>query len=88
MTTADTPAPTVYNAFINVFPNSPIPNDIADNLRSMPLDTDCGDECEMTIYNADNLVQSIRTAYGDDRPEYIQSIADITAAVCQCFICG
>jgi hypothetical protein len=80
----------VLEAFRLVFSPTDITlaSTVEDNLTSMPLDSSCGDDCAQVIDHALTLLQDIRQAYGHHRPDMVQSLASITASVCQCFITG
>jgi hypothetical protein len=65
-----------------------IDNDLTEALESMPADSNCGDDCCKAIDNAKAFLGSVRKAYGDTQPGYIESVHDITAEVLGCFICG
>jgi len=69
--------------------NSPgIDSGLNEAMESMPVDSVCGDDCKLAIDRAKAFLDSVRKAYGDTHPDYIESVNDITAEVLGCFICG
>lgn len=61
---------------------------IGDVLKEMPLDSACGDDCKTCIDRAAAFLDSVRIAFGSDKPELLRNIADATSDVCGCYIRG
>lgn len=59
-----------------------------ETLKSMELDSTCGDDCRAAIDAGFLLQYHVRQAYGDDRPELIYPIAYAVAEACSVFIRG
>lgn len=57
------------------------------DLRSMPLDSVCGDDCKEAIYSATRFVDRIKYAYGEDSSE-AGTVIELCVNVCLTFICG
>lgn len=57
------------------------------NLESMPLDSNCGKDCEDAIARAAGLIISIRLARGE-MSEDEATLISLTLDICQVFICG
>ncbi len=56
-------------------------------LDSMPLDSNCGNDCKSAIDAAITLINIIRQAFGNESAEEY-NIADATLSAVLCFICG
>lgn len=59
-----------------------------EGLKSMPLDSNCGEDCKAVIDAAALLAFMVRKGYGDDRSHLIYPIAQAAAETCQVFIFG
>jgi hypothetical protein len=70
------------------FPNPRYGHGDEQALESMPLDSNCGSDCKKAIDAARKMRRSIEMAYGDDRPDYIIQLRDMTIDVCRIFITG
>lgn len=64
------------------------------DLESMPLDSNCGDDCRKAIDASKRLLKHVAAAYGDrpdDHPRghaLRQSIGAAVVEVLGCYICG
>ena len=57
-------------------------------LKSMPLDSTCGEDCKAAIDAASVFAHHVRRAYGDDKPDWILDIAFTASHTVQVFIRG
>ena len=57
------------------------------DLKSMPLDSVCGDDCKLAIDSATLFVDRLKYAHGEDCPE-AGTVIELCVNVCLTFICG
>lgn len=61
--------------------------DEIESLESMPIDSNCGDDCKKALDACAGLINFVRQAFGDESAEEDEIVAATLSAV-MCFICG
>jgi len=56
--------------------------------NSMPIDSNCGNDCKEAIDAAKKLVKKIHEAWGNDRPNYVSNVVEAAMRTCRIFITG
>jgi hypothetical protein len=56
--------------------------------EQMPIDSVCGEDCRKAIDAARDLIEHIRMAFGDDRPDDIDRVTEVARDVCCCYVNG
>jgi hypothetical protein len=81
---------TVLDLFEATFPGVTLADDtLTAALRSMPVDSTCGDDCKAAILSGGLLAVAVIKAHGRDYgAETITAIAGIAASSCGTYICG
>jgi hypothetical protein len=82
----------VYSYFSTVFgealAHDVIDSDQREDLESMPLDSNCGEDCKKAIDRAHEFSQSIYNAYGQWNEGHFHEVLNIAVKTCLVFICG
>lgn len=82
-------AGSVLDRFTRAFPGYEFGDaDDREAMAGMPLDSTCGDACRGAIEAAQALAAHVRAAYGDHRPDMLESAAATAVDVCNVYIRG
>lgn len=82
---------TVEDYFRHTFPTFPLSIRQAKDLRSMPLESNCGEDCGKAIISSLPLLEHITNAYGEgsDKDRRMRHlVAETVLNVCLTYICG
>ena len=78
----------VLEFFTAKFPTAVLDRSEKANLASMPIDSNCGEDCVTAIGAARHFADEIFRAYGEFGTTKINAIGKAAVDVCEVYICG